>query len=93
MDELSLYRSEIDQIDKQMKDLFLKRMEIVKKITKWKIKHDYPIFDPKREKFFVEQNSKDIVHSPHHDTYVAFLNSLLALSKEYQNQLMEEMNQ
>ena len=48
MKKLESFREEIDTIDSKMKDLFLSRMKIVKKIKDIKKKHNLSIFDKDR---------------------------------------------
>ena len=47
LDEL---RAEIDQIDKQMVELFQKRMEVCSRVSDYKRAHDLPVFAPDRER-------------------------------------------
>ena len=46
---LSDYRVKIDEIDRQMVQLFIERMEISAKISAYKQQNNLPVFDPKRE--------------------------------------------
>ena len=48
--ELLDYRNELDEIDKQMVDLFCKRMEICGKVAEWKKENGKPVFDRARER-------------------------------------------
>ena len=45
MNELLKYRQEIDLIDIELKQLFLKRMSIIKKITDYKRENNIAITD------------------------------------------------
>jgi len=77
-------RKEIESIDDQMRDLFLKRMDISKKIGQYKKEHGLPILDLKREeelikKYTMRLNEKSLVHS-----YEQFLIHLMKLSKDIQ---------
>ena len=49
MDELKKYRNEIDEIDKQITELFEKRMDISKEIAKCKKEQQIGILNAKRE--------------------------------------------
>ena len=42
-------RKMINEIDDQMKELFLKRMEVVSNVALYKKENNMPIFDSKRE--------------------------------------------
>ena len=59
-DKLNEARNKINVIDQQMKELFLKRMEIVDEIIKEKKRFNLPIYDETREKEVIKKNSEDI---------------------------------
>ena len=50
MEKLEICRDLIDSIDNQIIELYVKRMEIVKEITKLKRENDLPVLDQNREK-------------------------------------------
>lgn len=50
MVDLQDLRNEIDSIDRQMTELFEKRMEISRKVAKYKISTGKKVFDKEREK-------------------------------------------
>lgn len=50
MKDLKISRDKIDNIDKQIVELFEKRMNVVKDVADYKIKNKKPILDPLREK-------------------------------------------
>ena len=47
---LTYLRQQIDEIDSQIFDLFIKRIYLAKEIGLYKKQHNLPIFDLKREK-------------------------------------------
>ncbi len=59
MNFLSKKRREIDQIDSKIIQLLKKRLAIVSRITLYKIKHQLPLRDLKREKEILQQRSKE----------------------------------
>ena len=48
--ELEEARKNIDKIDNEMRMLFIKRLEEVNKVIKYKKEHNLPILDASREK-------------------------------------------
>ena len=50
MIDLQDLRNEIDSIDRQMTELFEKRMEISRKVAEYKINTGKKVFDKEREK-------------------------------------------
>jgi len=88
MDDIEVYRKQIDDIDQEMRKLFIQRMETVAKVAKWKSVHSYPIFDPSREAAMIKSNI-DTIESPEFKKYYEeFLMSILKVSKEYQIYLL-----
>lgn len=48
--ELKDLRTSIDEIDSQITDLLLRRMEVVGEVAKYKAERNLPVFDPQRER-------------------------------------------
>ena len=88
MDDIVTYRNRIDQIDQDIRKLFIQRMETVTKVAKWKSMHNYPIFDPSREESMIQKNVEAIECPDYKKYYQEFLVSLLKVSKEYQIYLL-----
>lgn len=90
MNELERARREIGEIDKQMAELFCRRMESVAAIAKYKKSHGLPIVDPARESSLFASNSAYVDEAllPYYET---FMNAALAVSKRYQRRLNEGM--
>lgn len=87
MKDLNEARLIINDIDDQMKLLFIKRMGIVKEIAKYKKENNMPIFDEKREKEMIERLSEDMGELKNY--YLAFLNCVLIESKTFQESVIE----
>ena len=49
MDNLENARKEINDIDKQMMDLFIRRMKAAENIAQYKKERGLPVYDPARE--------------------------------------------
>lgn len=83
MNELLKYRQEIDLIDIELKQLFLKRMSIIKKVTDYKRENNIAITDITRETemfhtLLIDINDNDKKY------YKEFLSNIIKISKEYQ---------
>lgn len=85
---LKKYRNEIDVIDKEMKDLFLKRMDVVKHIAIEKAKGNLNVDDINREKEMFNNLLKDINDKKLKELYTAFLFKVIELSKKYQKDVI-----
>lgn len=77
------YRKEIDIIDKKMKDLFIKRMNLVNKVVEYKIENNLPVLDSNREK---EMFSNIDINDDYRKFYIDFLTQVIRISKEYQEE-------
>ena len=60
MDKLIKARTEIEDIDKEMAELFVKRMTAVKSISEYKTEHGLPIYDPAREDALIAKNASRV---------------------------------
>ncbi len=83
MNELLKYRQEIDLIDIELKQLFLKRMSIIKKITDYKRENNIAITDITRETEMFHTLLMDI-NDNDKKYYKEFLSNIIKISKEYQ---------
>ena len=83
MNELLKYRQEIDLIDIELKQLFLKRMSIIKKITDYKRENNIAITDITRETEMFHTLLMDI-NDNNKKYYKEFLSNIIKISKEYQ---------
>lgn len=88
MKNLEKHRKEINSIDKEMINLFEKRMQCVKKIAQEKLKINKPVLDPDREKRVIE-NALHILSDKSLEKYTTeFLNDLMEVSKRMQADLI-----
>ena len=86
MKDLNESRLIIDDIDKKMKELFIKRMKTVKDIALYKKQNGLAIFDEKRESVMFERLGSDLDEDLK-DYYLDFLKNVVRISKEYQKEL------
>ncbi len=92
MDQLTEYRTEINEIDSGITDLFTRRWEVVRKIAGYKTERGIPILDHGREREILERNSARISAADVRAYYISFMQNVLDLSKQFQHMLMEGMN-
>ena len=83
MNELFKYFHVIDLIDIELKQLFLKRMSIIKKITDYKRENNIAITDITRETEMFHTLLMDI-NDNDKKYYKECLSSIIKISKEYQ---------
>lgn len=88
MDDLDYYRSQVDEIDKQMIKLFEERMNMVLKIAEYKNNNNLPIFHKDREKEVIEKNVNRLQNKELEKYTVKFIKDLMNVSKEYQHEKM-----
>lgn len=89
MEDIKKAREEINAIDKQMAELFEKRMKAVKDICEYKMKMGLPVEDKGREAEVIFKNSEYISDDDIREYYVSFIKDTMAISRAYQHRLME----
>ncbi len=90
MTRLDQDRKQIDEIDKQIAELFEKRFEIVRDVIDYKIENRLPILNSSREEEITEKNVGRIEDEDIKPYFRAWYNDLLALSKEFQQEVQDE---
>ena len=80
-------RSKINEIDKEMAELFVKRMAAVREVAEYKREQGMPIFDAAREEELICRNA-ELVGADMREYYVDFLKNNMAVSKRYQSSLI-----
>ncbi len=91
MNELEQARAVIDQVDREMADLFCRRMEAVRQVSRYKRAHGLPVLDESREKAVVERNAQRVADEDLRSYYVLFLQDMMRTSRNYQRYLQEGM--
>lgn len=92
MEKLEICRDLIDSIDNQIIELYVKRMEIIKEITKLKIENDLPVLDQNREKIMLEKNLGKIKDDEFKKYYKDVLEGFLKASKKMQKDIIGKKN-
>ena len=82
-------RVQIDAIDRQMKPLFLKRMECAGQVAQVKAQTGGDVFVLERELAIIDKRAGDVQDA--HDEYVAFLRHLMSVSRRYQYGILTGM--
>lgn len=86
MDELKKYRNEIDEIDKQITELFERRMDISKEIARCKRVEKVGILNAKREEEVIQKNLSYLKNKDYRFVLEGFFRNLMNLSKLIQNE-------
>ena len=89
MTNLKEIRDKINDLDKEMLDLFTKRMKLSKEVIEYKMKNNLPILDSEREKEVINKNLSNLKNKDLEKYYLEFITNLMNISKEYQFYLKE----
>ena len=84
MKDLKDIRTKINDIDKEMLDLFIKRMNLSKEVIEYKTKYNLPILDKEREQEVINNNLNNLNEKELEKYYLEFIKNLMDISKEYQ---------
>ena len=91
MSSLKEARKKINEIDKEMARLFTERMIAAADIADYKREHGLPVFDAAREDEVVKRNSELVEDAIIRSYYVNFLKNNMAVSRAWQERLLEGM--
>lgn len=83
MRDLPEIRTDINKVDEQIRDLFLKRMSLALEVAETKAETDDKIFKPDREAEILEKRAAGMEEELRLK-YVALLQSMIRASREYQ---------
>lgn len=86
MTHLEKARQEIDAIDKEMAQLFERRMDAVRSVAAYKKQNGLPIEDAAREAAVVCKNAAFIREEEYRPYYERFLRYTMELSKDMQRE-------
>ncbi len=79
-------RKDINEINTQMLDLFIKRMQVSKEVAIYKQANNLPILDRKREEDIL-QNVVDKTPDDLKSHALEYFKKLMELSREYQSEI------
>ena len=91
MSKLDEARRAINEIDRQMAELFAARMRAAETVASYKKEHGLPVLDTAREEQVLRQNASYIDDEALRSYYVNFLKYNMTLSRNYQHRLLEGM--
>lgn len=91
--DLSVTRKEIDEVDRQMAALFEKRMELALEVAKYKIQTGKAVYDRERELQKLEKVGS-FTHSDLNEKSIKELfQQIMSISRRYQYHVMEDAKQ
>lgn len=91
MKDLNEIRKEINEIDTKMRELFTERMAAAREVAEYKKAHGLPILDAARENEVIERNAALLSDEELRPYYVSYLQGNMAVSRSYQDMLMNGM--
>ncbi|MCY6959241.1 chorismate mutase [Clostridium brassicae] len=86
MQELEELRKEIDNIDKELTELFERRMEIALKVAKYKREKDIPILNENREKEVIKKNLNYLKNQKFKEGLEKFFKDTMDISRKIQRE-------
>ena len=89
MEKLEICRDLIDSIDNSIIELYEKRMDIIKEITKYKIEKGLPVLDQNREDSMLKKNIEKIKNEEYKIYYKDVLDGYLKASKKMQEEIIK----
>ena len=89
MTDLKELRNQLDDIDAQLRDLFIRRMETVDKVAAYKKENSLPVLDSKRESEIISSNLSQ-VEEKWQESYLSFQRNLLEISRLHQSSVTAE---
>ena len=92
MSKLDVAREIINSVDKEMIELFKKRMEAAKMVAEYKKEVGMPILDQAREDALKKKNLALLNDKDLEQYYLTFLEGVLTASKDYQKDLIKWWN-
>ncbi len=90
-DLLDKARREINEIDKEMAELFVRRMRAAESVAEYKKERGLAILDEARENEVIRRNSAMLDDGVIKEYYINFMKDTMAVSRAYQSRLMEGM--
>ncbi|MBQ8880459.1 MAG: chorismate mutase [Clostridia bacterium] len=84
-------RKIINEVDAEMRELFIKRMRAAEMVAEYKQERGLAILDASRENEIIRRNSEKVEDEVLREYYVSFLRNNMAVSRAYQSRLIEGM--
>jgi len=93
MKKLDEIRNEISAIDRQMGQLFEKRMHLCSEVLSCKKECGLPVFDAEREAAILSDSISNLSDADLKEYNILFFKSLMDISKLYQQRLQSSFTQ
>ena len=90
--DITQLRSDINQIDQELCQLFVRRMAIAAEIAQYKKTHGLPVLDSNREREVLQKVS-GFAGEKFAPYACSLYQTLMDLSKAYQNEVLEQSSQ
>ncbi|MGN9162262.1 chorismate mutase [Clostridium sulfidigenes] len=90
MNELEQCRKEIDEIDKELINLFERRMDIAIRVANYKKENDLPIYDEERESKVIKKNVDNLKNKNYDLLARRFFLSIVELSRSLQESIIKK---
>ena len=88
MDQLQEARKIINEVDTQMAQLFVRRMEAARMVAEYKQAHGMPILDADREAEVIRMGASRVADDDLRTYYTDFIRDIMAISRQYQQKLI-----
>lgn len=88
--ELEQLRTELDSIDKQMVELYEKRLDIIMQVAYCKLKNNKEVLDVQRESEKIQQVKTLLKDSNNSDGVEALYTGIMAESRQIQSAMIEK---
>ena len=89
MDDLKTLRNEIDQIDRQMVELFRQRMDVTRRVGEYKAAAGIPVLDQARERE-VLRNKSELAGEELRPAVISLYQTIMSLSRRQQRDMLGE---
>jgi len=90
VNELEQCRKEIDEIDKELINLFERRMDIAIRVANYKKENDLPIYDEERESKVIKKNVDNLKNKNYDLLARRFFLSIVELSRSLQESIIKK---
>ncbi|HCO73961.1 MAG TPA: chorismate mutase [Clostridium sp.] len=90
MNELEQCRKEIDEIDKELINLFERRMDVAIRVANYKKENDLPIYDEERESKVIKKNVDNLKNKNYDLLARRFFLSIMELSRSLQESIIKK---
>ncbi len=91
MKSLEELRQEIDGLDRDLLDLFVKRMDVCNQVAEYKRKEGIPVLDAKREKEVLSAKMELLENTELKEEVYTFFSSMMAISRSLQKKRLSDL--